>query len=170
MIEIDLPINTDHLRIRRFRPSDREAFLTFMLDPDCTKFLTFPDELKTEAGASGLLDQVIAAYDSEESIHSYVIALTDDDRYVGSCGLAPYPEGGYEIYYALNPEHRGHGYATEAMAALLSRIPDNMIVRAFCHPKNCAAHAVAEKLGMVSRGEHPHAQFGTIGHLFVRNG
>jgi len=66
MIEIDLPINTDLLRLRRFRPSDRKAFLAFMLDPDCTKFLMFPDELKTEAGASGLLDQVIAAYDSED--------------------------------------------------------------------------------------------------------
>ncbi len=170
MIDIDLPLNTDLLRIRRFQPSDREAFLTFMLDPDSTRFLMFPDEVRTETGASGLLDQVIAAYDSEEPIQSYVIALQGDDRYVGSCGLAPYPVGGCEIYYALNPECRGHGYATEAMAALLARIPGDVIVRAFVHPRNRAAHAVAERLGMVSRGEHAHAQSRIVGHLFVRNG
>jgi RimJ/RimL family protein N-acetyltransferase len=168
MIDIELPILTDRLRIRRFGERDREAFLGFMLDPECTRYLMFPDEMKTRAGASGLLDAVTASYDADEPILSYAIALGEDDSYVGSCGLAAYPEGGCEVYYALNPGFRGRGYATEAMAALLARLPAHMMVRAFCHPENEAAHAVARRLGMVCMGEETHAGFGTTGILFVR--
>jgi RimJ/RimL family protein N-acetyltransferase len=168
MITIDLPIVTRRLRIRRFEERDREAFLAFMLDPDCTRYLVFPDEMKTREGASGLLDAVMASYDSGERVHSYVIARAKDDLYVGSCGLAPYPEGGCEVYYALNPEHQGRGYAAEAMAAFLAELPADLTVRAFCHPENHAAHAVARRLGMVCMGEQEHAGFGTTGILFVR--
>jgi RimJ/RimL family protein N-acetyltransferase len=139
-----------------------------MLDQDSTRYLVFPDEMKTRGGASGLMDAVMASYGSGEPIHSYAIALADCDGYVGSCGLAPYPEGGCEVYHALNPEFRGCGYATEAMAALLARLPAHMTVRAFCHPENYPAHAVARRLGMTCLGERVHAGFGTTGILFLR--
>lgn len=168
MIALNVPITTKRTQIRKFRPDDREPFLAFMLEPDNMRFLAFPEGVKTEVGASELLDQVIAAYDSEEPIHSYAIAHSSNDEYLGSCGLSPYPGGGCEIYFALNPAHRGQGYATEAMDALLASLPDDTVVRAFCHPDNHDAHAVAERLGLVSRGEHLHAQFGTTGRLFVR--
>lgn len=168
-ISIELPVFTPQLRIRRFEERDRAGLLAFMLDPACTRYLMFPDEAKTREGASGLMDAVMASYDSDQPIHSYAIALPEDDQYVGSCGLAPYPEGGCEVYYALNPQYRGCGYATEAMAAFLARLPADMMVRAFCHPENRAAHAVARRLGMACMGEQTHAGFGTPGILFVRS-
>ena len=41
---LELPIQTQRLRVRRFVEADRAAFLEFMLDPDCTRLLMFPDE------------------------------------------------------------------------------------------------------------------------------
>ena len=69
MVQLDLPIVTDRLRIRRFTLSDRPAFLAFMLDPGSTAFLMFPDQLKTEAGASGLLNDVLSRYNTDQPIH-----------------------------------------------------------------------------------------------------
>ena len=42
-----------------------------------------------------------------------------------------------------------------------------MEVRAYCHPENHAAHAVAKKAGFIHNGRRLHQNFGIAGELFV---
>lgn len=160
-----VPLETERFIIRRFQPKDLSSFLEFMLDDESTKYLAFGDEQKTDDGAKALFDFVCSSYESESPIHSYVIA--EEDRYVGSCGFAPYDEGIYECYYCVNKTERGKGVATEVTKAIAQVLSETLEVRAYCHPENSAAHAVAKKAGFIHNGLSLHKNFRTESELFI---
>ncbi len=162
-----IPFETARFVIRRFNDSDLLRFLSFMLNEESTKYLMFEDEQKTDVGARSLFDYVCGAYDSEEPVHSYAIAEKATDLYVGSCGYAPYDDGIVECYYSVNDDSAGKGIATEVTSVLAEVLSSEAEVRAYCHPENHAAHAVAKKSGFKSRGIHKHKNFGNYGELFV---
>ena len=164
MIEISL--TTERLIIRRFEPQDLDAFLSFMLNPESTKYLVFEEAQKTPEGAKGLFDYVCAAYNSDQPIHSYAIADKTTNQYLGSCGFADYDTGIMECYYSVNQEHCGQGIASEATKALASTLAADYEIRAYCHPDNKAAHAVVTKSGFQSMGMSMHKNFGFEGMLF----
>lgn len=163
---IEIPIQTERLTIRKFKSADLDPFLQFMLDPESIQFLIFEEEQKTEAGARELFDFVCSSYESEDPIHSYAIAETESDRYLGSCGFANSEPGAIECYYCVNREYRGRGIATEAMSALVGCLAGDREIRLYCHPENRAAHAVAEKCGFSSAGISMHDSFKREGILF----
>lgn len=164
---IKFPINTERLIIRRFEPHDLEPFLSFMVNPESTKYLAFAENQKTEDGAKNLFEYVCSAYDSEEPVHSYVIANKDSNQYLGSCGFANYDDGIVECYYSINSQHCGQGIATEATTTLVSCLSQDYEVRAYCHPENKAAHAVALKSGFSRQSMSMHRNFGFEGLLFI---
>ena len=91
-----------------------------MTNPDATRFMMFADEQKTMAGAEAMLLDMTDLYDTAEPVFSMTITLIDQDRYLGSCGLSPTEEEGVvEIFFTLVPAAQGHGYATEAVEALI---------------------------------------------------
>jgi RimJ/RimL family protein N-acetyltransferase len=138
-----------------------------MLDEESTQYLAFEPEQKIEAGAKALFDYVRSAYDSDEPIHSYAIAEKVSDRYVGSCGFAIYDKGIYECYYSINKPEWGKGIATEATKAMANQLAKTHEVRAYCHPQNHAAHAVAKKAGFIPQGLSFHQNFNIEGELFI---
>ncbi|MCO6510900.1 MAG: GNAT family N-acetyltransferase [Aridibacter famidurans] len=164
---MNTPIHTKRLTIRRFEPSDLEPFLEFMTDEGSTRYLQFEEEHKSIAGATGLFEAVLAAYDSDEPVHSYAIADRESGEYLGSCGYAPYSEGICEVYYAVNRKHSGKGIATEATRAIAELLAEDFEVRAYCAPENKAAHRVALAAGFEDQGLATHEAFGNEGRLFV---
>jgi len=160
-----IPLETERFIIRRFQPKDFNAFLEFMLDDESTQYLAFGDEQKTDDGAKALFDFVCSSYESDSPVHSYVIA--EEDRFVGSCGFAPYDEGIYECYYSVNKTERGKGVATEVTKAIAQVLSKTVEVRAYCHPKNYAAHAVAKKAGFIHNGLSLHKNFRIESELFI---
>lgn len=164
---IELPITTQRLIIRRFEPEDLDPFLNFMLNPSSTKYLAFEESQKTKAGAKDLFEYVCAAYASEAPVHSYAIVAKDSNQYLGSCGFALYEASIVECYYSINSEYCGKGIATEATKALVSLLSVDYQVRAYCHPENKAAHAVAINSGFSSEGMSMHKKFGFEGMLFI---
>ncbi len=164
---IKFPIITEKLIIRRLKPEDLDSFLNFMVNPESTKYLAFEESQKTEDGAKALFEYVYGAYDSEEPVHSYAIADKYSNQYLGSCGFAVYDTDIVECYYCVNAEHIGKGIATEATKALASSLSKHKEVRAYCHPENKAAHAVAIKSGFHSEGMSMHKNFGFAGMLFI---
>ena len=164
---IQLPIFTERLIIRRFEEEDLEPFLNFMLDSESTKYLMFEDIQKTKAGAKELFDFVQASYDSPEPLHSYVIAYKNTGQYLGSCGFADYDDCIVEVYYSISRPFRGKAIAAEATIALATRLSSASEVRAYCHPENKAAHAVAINSGFLSKGMAMHKNFGIEGLLFI---
>ncbi len=162
-----VPLETERFIIRNFQPKDLSAFLEFMLDDESTKHLAFGDEQKTDDGAKVLFDFVCSSYESESPVHSYAIVEEDSDRYVGSCGFAPYDEGIYECYYSVNKTECGKGVATEVTKAIAQVLSETVEVRAYCHPENYAAHAVAKKAGFIHYGLSLHKNFRVEGELFI---
>jgi ribosomal-protein-alanine N-acetyltransferase len=113
-------ILTRRLRLRRHTAGDVEPFQGFMTDPDSTRFMPLAAEQKTAAGARAMLLGVAELYDSDTPVFSLTITLLSIDRYLGSCGISPTAEAGVvEIYFTLVPAAQGHGYATEAVNALI---------------------------------------------------
>jgi ribosomal-protein-alanine N-acetyltransferase len=119
-IAVPEEIVTRRLRLRRHHEGDVEAFQGFMTDPEATRYLPLDDDERTPAGARAMLLNVAELYDSEAPVFSLTITLLGVDRYLGSCGLSPTDEDDVvEIYFALVPAAQGHGYATEAVEALI---------------------------------------------------
>ncbi|MAT42451.1 MAG: GNAT family N-acetyltransferase [Anaerolineaceae bacterium] len=162
-----IPIETKRYVIRRFEKSDLPGFLSFMLNEESTKYLMFEEDQKTESGARVLFDYVRGVYDSNEPVHSYAVAEKENNQYMGSCGYAPYDDGIVECYYSVNQDETGRGIATEVLSALVKLLSSKVEVRAYCHPENAAAHAVAKKSGFKPRGIQYHKNFGSSGEFFV---
>jgi [ribosomal protein S5]-alanine N-acetyltransferase len=93
------------------------------------------------------------------------IVRRSDGRLVGACGLVPClaPFGQLDrpeparwtsevgLYYELGPEHRGQGYATEAVGALIRWAGESMRLArivATTSYDNARSIAVMERLGM----------------------
>ncbi|AFY38738.1 GCN5-related N-acetyltransferase [[Leptolyngbya] sp. PCC 7376] len=164
---MDIPLETERFVIRQFQIADLPHFLSFMLNENSTQYLMFEPEQKTKAGAIALFDFVREAYDTTEPIHSYAIAIKSDNLYVGSCGYAPYTEGILECYYSVNEAHLNQGIATETLRTLVAELTTIAEVRAYCHPENYPAHAVAKKAGFISQGIQKHEHFNQEGELFI---
>ncbi|WP_287373672.1 GNAT family N-acetyltransferase [Prosthecochloris sp.] len=111
-------ITSKQLLIRRFERDDAEDFVSFMTDPESTRFLTFGEEQKSREGAKELLDVTIASYDSEAPLMAFAVEHQESRQFIGFCGLTPREEGTVEIMYAVMPNERGKGYATQITATL----------------------------------------------------
>jgi RimJ/RimL family protein N-acetyltransferase len=84
--------------------------------------------------------------------------------------VSPVEEPVLECYYGLLPRHWGHGYATEAAAALLGYLFANTAVpevRAYVSAENFRSAKVAARLGMRFLGRQAHPIFGRPGLLYV---
>ncbi len=75
----------------------------------------------------------------------------------GMAHLEPFAPGGVELGYRVFPTYRRHGYATEALHALITwaavaqRVPGFVLSIV---PDNVASQAVARRLGFVKVGSH----------------
>ncbi|CAN5572068.1 hypothetical protein BH24ACT13_BH24ACT13_07760 [soil metagenome] len=77
---------------------------------------------------------------------------------VGRAGYHGPPDaaGMVEVGYAVDPVHRGQGYARAALESLLDRAvrePDVRMVRASIRPDNVASHRLVSQYGFVEVGE-----------------
>lgn len=107
-------ILTRRLRIRRYREEDGDAFRSLMADDEAARYFG------PSASAAGALIQLASLYDSPAQSFSLAITVLGVDRLVGICGFRPGAEPGtLEVFFSLVPSATGHGYATEAVTALV---------------------------------------------------
>lgn len=92
------------------------------------------------------------------SIWHLCLAVTRKGRLgtiIGWCGLDGTSGRELDIFYSIEPRHRGRGYATQAAKALLdyaftaARVP---FVNGGCYKDNHASYRVMEKAGMRRAG------------------
>jgi ribosomal-protein-alanine N-acetyltransferase len=151
-MDLRLPIETERLVLRRHRPDDREAFVELVTDPRFFEHLNVPERQRTPDGAGVVFDTVVGSYDTDEPVWGLTVADTDSDVFLGTVALHPVPFGdALEIFYAVIPPRWGEGIATEAVAALLSSLPDRDFV-ALTSPSNEASKRVALAAGMQDGG------------------
>jgi len=153
-------IQTSRLLIRPFRTDDADAFVAFMTDAEATTEFMFETEQKTPEGARAFFEAVTASYQTESPYFACAVDVAGRDGFVGMCGISGLPKGEFECWACLSPQHRGRGYATEALRALIDRCFAHYsidVFRACISPRNPASIALARRLGMeyAGRGAHP---------------
>lgn len=89
--------------------------------------------------------------------HGFAAVARASGAMVGGCGFKgpPDDDGMVEIAYGIDAEHRGHGYAKEAAAALVQFALDAgaRVVRAHTKAENGASASVLLSCGFESQGD-----------------
>jgi RimJ/RimL family protein N-acetyltransferase len=152
-------IATDRLRLRAQRLADKETHIAMWADARVTRFVggepRTPDISWAKfLGTAGLWPVMGFGY--------WVFADRASDRLVGMGGLSYFCRGIPELEdlpeagWALDADHWGAGYATEAMTAALGWADANLDareVRCIIDPGHVASEKVAAKLGFRRIGD-----------------
>ncbi len=146
-------LETGRLRLRKWKPEDREPFALMNSDPQVVEFLPGPlSRQQSDAYADR-----IEAHFRQRGFGRFAIELREGARFIGFMG----PEVALfeahftpcvEIGWRLAPDLWGRGLATEAARAVLQygfetlRLDE---IVAFTVPANLRSRRVMEKAGMV---------------------
>lgn len=164
---LQLPIETDRLKLRRHQPDDRDAFVKLVCDKRFFAHLSVPEWQRTPDGAREVFDTIVQSYETEEPVWGLTVADRASDAFLGTVALHPIPFGeALEVFYAIVPRRWGEGLATEALSALLLAVPDKAFV-ALTSPANEGSKRVALRAGMTDDGIHQPLG-GPERHRFVR--
>jgi RimJ/RimL family protein N-acetyltransferase len=144
-------MNESHLESKRLRlvpisPAEVRAKIEAMSSADRAQLSA--DWLALLAGATA----------SDPWVHGFSMVLRDTGAVVGSAGFKgpPGDEGVVEIAYAVEPQHQGRGFATEAAQALAGYALSServRTVRAHTLPHANASTRVLTKCGFRHVGE-----------------
>lgn len=112
---------TRRLRMRAWRPGDRDAFAAMNGDPEVMRY--FPG-LQSRAESDAFADRIEARI-ADLGYGLWALETRDDGAFIGFTGLNPMPDGvpgsgGIEVGWRLARSAWGRGYATEAGRAALA--------------------------------------------------
>jgi RimJ/RimL family protein N-acetyltransferase len=145
--EMPEAIETDRLLLQRVTPDDAAFIIQAETHPEIRPYLSYPYWVQTPDDIVGyILDQWDHGYGP------YVITKKETGEKIGLATLIattskPYPD---DLGWRILPEHRGHGYATEAAKTLRAKAFEILNINRVVHniiPGNAASIRVAEKLG-----------------------
>lgn len=147
---------TEHLILRRFQTEDAEPmFRNWAQSENVTRFLTWAPYKRIEE-AFEYIQTVINNYVSEDCYH-WVITEKDCGEAIGSIGTVALREdiAEAELGYCLSDRHRGKGYMTEALSAVIRYLFEEVglnRIEATHDVRNPASGRVMEKCGLLYEG------------------
>jgi RimJ/RimL family protein N-acetyltransferase len=114
-----IDVRTSRLQLHAIDVAEAERIVARSAGPADAWADDFPSE--GDVGAVGGFVRATAALGEQRPFGYYRIARLADGRAIGGIGFKGQPDGGsVEIGYGLAPSARGHGYAAEAVIALLT--------------------------------------------------
>jgi ribosomal-protein-alanine N-acetyltransferase len=144
-------LRTERLVLRPLRESDLDVLAAIYADPRAMRFLGGP---RTRDATRTRLGWIIAAH-REQGFGLWATTLREDGTLIGRCGILIQDVEGAresEIAYLLGSRWWGHGYATEAAAAIRdyaqSQLGFERLI-SLIDPDNVASQAVAKRVGML---------------------
>lgn len=151
------PVHTDRLSLSPFELAMVEAIVAG--DTVTLERLTganFPHPATPPPYMAEALPAVrerLRAHPEETPWWNWLVVERATERAVGSVAFGGPPDAGGAVLigYAMYPEFEGHGYATEAVRAMIAwafRQPGVKVVRALAPVWNTPALRVAENVGM----------------------
>ena len=134
---------------------DIESIYRIFSDPEVMRYWSSPPLADREAAAR-LLTEIQDGF-LHGTLFQWGIALNSDDTIIGTSTLFHLDESNrrVEIGYALSRAHWGHGYAGEALCALLSFAFGELNlnrIEADVDPRNLASIRTLERLGFQREG------------------
>jgi RimJ/RimL family protein N-acetyltransferase len=161
-------LSTERLRLRRWRPADREPFAALNADPEVMAY--FPDLLTREQ--SDLVSERIEADFERNGYGLWALETKAGGEFIGFTGLAPVTYETHftpavEVGWRLARAAWGQGHATEAARASLAFGFDEVgldEIVSFAAVGNTRSRAVMERIGMERDPDgdfdHPHLPIG----------
>ena len=143
-----LEFQTARLTLTAPRPADADAiFERYASDPEVTRYLGWPRH-RSVADTRGFVAFSVAEWERWPA-GPYLIRARADGRLLGSTGLGFEQADEAVTGYVLAKDAWGHGYATEALQAMVdvSRRLGLKRISALCHPQHRASWRVLEKCG-----------------------
>jgi RimJ/RimL family protein N-acetyltransferase len=155
-------LTTTRLRLRPFTHGDAAPLFRVFSDEQVVRF--WSNGAWTEiAQAEKMIEEAMLAY-REGGLCRYAIVLVETGELIGICNLRGFFEQNRrcELGYALGSAHWGHGYACEALEALLGHAfsaLDMNRIEADIDPRNDASARLLERLGFRKEGTMPERWF-----------
>lgn len=151
MTELNLPLRTDRLVLRRFEAGDLDAFYAYHSLPETARFL--PGEAKSYTKSMESVGKYANfVFEKEGDWICLAIEAADSPGLLGEVVLKWLPGCGQaEIGWSLAPEARGKGIASEAAGALLKLGFEELgfhRIDAKLDALNTASATLCERLGM----------------------
>ncbi len=145
-------LRTERLVLRRATIHDAEAAYRYASDPEVTRFIGISPRHSVEQ-VEEFLAHAETAWEADTA-YTFAIATQPDSRVVGmiDCDLTG---RGVSIGFALERAAWGHGYATEAVRAVVEwafTSDDVFRVWTSVAVHNTASQRVLEKVGMTNEG------------------
>jgi RimJ/RimL family protein N-acetyltransferase len=141
-------IRTSRLQLHAIDVAEAERIVSRRAGSADTWADDFPFE--GDVGAVGVFLRATAMHGEQRPFGYYRITRLADGRAIGGLGFKGRPVGGaVEIGYGLAPSARGHGYAAEAVRALLSVTADHGLSRVIAEttPDNIASQRTLIRAG-----------------------
>ena len=134
-------------------PEDaRAVFERYASDPEVTRYLGWPRHSSVEDS------EAFVAFSQSEweraSVGPLLVFARESGRLLGSSGLLLETPDCAQTGYVLARDAWGHGYATEALGAMVTLAAELKIKRlyALCHTGHQASWHVLEKCGFTREG------------------
>lgn len=149
-------LETRRLLLRRFRTTDAAAYAAYRSDEMTAKYQSWVVPYPLDRAQADV--DAHAAMDGPIDDAWFGLAITDavTETVVGDVVMQlSWKCRSAEVGYTLDPAHRGHGYATEALTKVIEYLFDDRGVtriHAALHPENVASMRVLERCGFVYEG------------------
>jgi len=144
-------LETSRLRIRPYRQEDLENVTLLLRDEEVVR-QTGMKENQTRQEVAAFFQVILNSYVTRHPVCAFAVEERETGSVVGSCGYEAVGDyGDVQIYYALLPDCRGNGYATEASERLIAFLLDDSGARrvlAYTASDNTPSVALAERVGM----------------------
>ena len=153
-----LVLETERLRLRRFRHEDADA--VFAIIGDAVAMQYYPKAFHRE-DASAWVGRNLRRY-NEHGHGLFAVMLKESNAVIGDCGVIRQIVAGemqLEVGYHFRRDHWGHGYATEAARACTAWAFETLNAEkliSLIRPENLPSRRVAERNGMKIEHEVMH--------------
>lgn len=154
MPRVSLPITTERLVLRSFRPGDEDDVFAYRSVASVVRYI--PGEPKTREQVADLVAERATAGRVDEKSPILTLAVELGGRVIGDVlihldGLDGHDGRQAEIGWVFAPDVAGHGYATEAARAIADAAFREVGVHrvwAQLEPVNTGSSRICERLGM----------------------
>src|SRR5665213_33672 len=147
-------IETERLRLQPLTEDDIDSVFPLMDDPEVMAYWDVP-EIDDPDVVAQLVRSQVAAMAEGTAVH-WPIGRLEDGVFVGTCDLSEIDRRHKraEVGFMLGRDTWGHGYALEAMRAVIAFAATSGLRRLTgrTHLGNRSSEALLEKLGFVEEG------------------
>lgn len=155
-------IATERLVLRLFDENDARSGIKLLMNEEVSKTYMIP-ELKSAEEAGELFRRIA---ESGREIDRIEYGIYRDGALIGfinDCGI---DEDTVELGYVIDPAHKGNGYATEALSAVIGEVFRMGYRRVVCgyFDGNDASRRVMEKCGMIPLSQEDEIEYRGIVH------